>query len=249
MNHSIQAASESLPGVFGLVLQAPFSREEIATAAISAALGLAQGDLDSRDEIIRAAAKRPQKELAQKKMDTSVSILKQELYNLGDCGGEKDKLDKAFDLLEMIENYNERSPTTDPVLNGRWDFVLDVEADIGTAVVKDIISGESPIKFVLDLKQPYMIIDNNSIINIYVQTKVLSILPVNLKLTTNLIPDPTDPTGTIFLEKFQGVELFGRKFPVPEDWQRSRPLEFSYLDETMLIARGNGAEPHYLKRD
>jgi hypothetical protein len=220
----------------------------VATVVVNAALGLVQDDLDSRDEIVDAASKRPQKEISQSNVKEPISDLKQQRYDMGECGGDKDKLDQAFELLENIESCNQRSPTTDPILNGRWDFVMDVEADIGTGVVKDIMTGNSPIKYVFEVKDLYMMIENNSAISIYVNTKVLN-MPVELKLTTNLIPDPSDPTGTTFLEQFQGVELGGRKFPVPEDWQRSRPLEFSYLDETMLIARGNGAEPHYLKRD
>jgi hypothetical protein len=91
------------------------------------------------------------------------------------------------------------------------------------------MTGNSPLKSVFELKDTYMMIENNSAISISVNTKVLD-MAVELKLTTNIIPDPSDPTGNAFLEQFQGVELGGRKFPVPEDWQRSRPLEFFYFD-------------------
>jgi hypothetical protein len=91
------------------------------------------------------------------------------------------------------------------------------------------MTGNSPLKSVFELKDTYMMIENNSAISISVNTKVLD-MAVELKLTTNIIPDPSDPTGNAFLEQFQGVELGGRKFPVPKDWQRSRPLEFFYFD-------------------
>lgn len=245
--YPVQSASEALPGVLGLALQAPISREFLAKACVNAALGFAQGNLDSRDAILKAAAKRPQKArlLAVAKDGQD---LKQQLYNLGDCEGDPAKLEQAFQLLEQIEDCNIRKPIQDPSLNGRWDFVMDVEADIGTGVLKDIVEGNSPFKMVFDLKDLFMVIEDNQKVSIHVNTKVLG-LPIDLKLTTLLIPEESDPTGTMFLEQFEGVELMGRQFPVPEDWQRARPLEFSYLDDTMLIARGNGAEPHYLKRE
>jgi hypothetical protein len=98
----------------------------VATVVVNAALGLVQDDLDSRDEIVYAASKRPQKEISQSNVKEPVSDLKQQLYDMGECGGDKDKLDQAFELLENIESCNQRSPTTDPILNGRWDFAMDV---------------------------------------------------------------------------------------------------------------------------
>jgi hypothetical protein len=178
----------------------------------------------------------------------NAEVLKKKIYDLGDCGGDEAKLEEAFHLLEQIESLQKRKPVSDPLLNGRWDFVFDIEADLGTGFVKDIITGNSPIKAVLDLKQPYMMISDNNEIDIMIDAKLLGI-PIELVLKTKIEPDASDPKGTVFLEHFDGIELGGRSLPVPEQWQRSRPLEFSYLDATMLIARGNGGEPHYLRRD
>jgi uncharacterized protein YbjT (DUF2867 family) len=246
--YPLQAASEALPGVLGIFLQAPMSRDRVAAAAINAALGLAQGRLDSRDAIILAASKRPAKEIMECKVDEPIGQLKQDLYALGDCGGDAANLQKAFEILEKIENCNDAKPATDLILNGRWDFVFDVEADMGTGVVKDFMEGNSPAKAVFDMKDLYMEIGyNNRQVKIFVKTAVLGI-PVNLELTTAILPEASDPSGTTFLETFQGIKLMGIEMPVPKGWQRSRPLEFSYMDENMLIARGNGGEPHYLKR-
>ena len=90
-------------------------------------------------------------------------------------------------------------------------------------------------------------IENNRDITIHVDVSVLNV-PMPIQLTTSIEPDTSDPTGTTFLEHFQGLQVAGQRIPIPSDWQRARPLEFSYVDETMLIARGNGGEPHYLKR-
>jgi uncharacterized protein YbjT (DUF2867 family) len=247
--YPFQAASDALPGFFGVALQAPLSRERIARAAINAALGLTEvGRLDSREAIVRAASKRPAKEIFECNVDESVTVLKEQVKALGDCSGDADKLNKAFALLAQIENCNGNDPSTDPILNGRWDFCFDVEADMGTAVIKDILEGRSPVKVVFDLQDLHMEIENNTEVTIHVNVKVLSI-PMPVKLTTRIEMDPSDPAGTSFFEYFMGLEISGLTIPIPEDWQRARPLEFSYLDETMLIARGNGGEPHYLKRD
>ena len=52
-------------------------------------------------------------------------------------------MSSAFDYLEQIELCGKRQPAKDPLLNGRWDFCFDVEADVGTGVVKDILEGRS----------------------------------------------------------------------------------------------------------
>ncbi|KAL3921800.1 MAG: hypothetical protein SGARI_006593, partial [Bacillariaceae sp.] len=63
--YPFQSAADALPGVLGISLQAPISKESMAKACVHAALGLpqCQGDLDSRDAILQAASKRPQKSL------------------------------------------------------------------------------------------------------------------------------------------------------------------------------------------
>ncbi len=63
------------------------------------------------------------------------------------------------------------------------------------------MTGNSPLKSVFELKDTYMMIENNSAISISVNTKVLD-MAVELKLTTNIIPDPSDPTCNAFLVQF-----------------------------------------------
>ena len=249
--YPLQAASRALPGVLGLVLGAPVSRERVAAAAVHAALGLCTGanTLSSREEIIQAASKRPKRPRRQGgDKENEVKVLKQAVYDLGDCQGGSECLNEAFDYLEQIETLATRKPAEDPLLNGRWDFSFDVEADLGTGVVKDILEGRSPIKAVFDLKDLYMVIENQSKIQIFVETKILGI-PAEVVLRTTILPEKSDPTGTTFNERFEGIELAGMELPIPDSWRQSRPLEFTYLDDTMLIARGNGGEPHFLKRD
>lgn len=252
--YPFQAAAEALPGVLGIAMEAPVSRERVAAAAINAAIGLLDrpedAELSSRDDIIYAASKRMPPKVSNER---NVRVLKKRIYELGDCGGDPEKLREAFDLLEQIESLRTRKPAQDPGLLGRWEFVFDVEADIGTGVIKNILEGNSPVKPIFDLKDLCLKIfedeEGGTKINILVSTKVLSAVPVELVIKTSIVPEERDPTGTKFVERFEGMRLAGVPVPIPEDWRRGRPLEFSYLDDTMLIARGNGGEPHYLRRE
>ena len=260
--YPIQAVSGALPGLLGVVTAAPVSRHRVAAAAVNAALGLLDDDDDAngknknrssgclelatREAIVAAASRRyaPPKPMGIALGGKSVQALKQEIYNLGDCQGDADCLESAFATLEQIELLNQRTPARDPILNGRWNFVFDIEADIGTGVVKDVLEGNSPVKPVFNIQDLFMIIsDENTKVTIHVKTRVLGI-PMDVELTTKLHAI----TDTRFEEQFLGMKLMGMTFPVPESWQQRRPLEFTYLDEDMLIARGNGGEPHYLKR-
>jgi len=261
--YPVAAISDALPGVFGIALEAPLSKERVASAAINVALGLCEGqtELSSRDEIILAACKRPStvntiieasSALSTKEdNDMDVEELKQHLFDLGDCSTDPEKLREAFDLLEDIESKRPSStrPSTDSTLNGRWDFVFDVEPDMGTGVIKDILEGNSPIKPILDFDGVYMeISDEQSRITIHVDAKILGI-KTELCLKTLVIPDKSNgEAGTMFMEKFDGITLLDKELPIPESWKRSRPLEISYLDKDIMIARGNGGEPHFLRR-
>ena len=69
-----------------------------------------------------------------------------------------------------------------------------------------------------------------------------------MTLHTSLTPAAKNPDGTMFMEKFEGIEVNGFRLPYPNAWKRSRYLEFSYLDDEFAIARGSGGEPHFLLR-
>ena len=246
--YPFQAASNALPGILGVATAAPVSVERVASAAVNAALGLVdEAELSSREAIVQAASLRPR--LAPTNKRQSLSTLKESLYDLGDCAGEKECLESAFELLEQIEDYNAHKPSVDPLLNERWNFCFDVEADAGTGVLRDILEGNSPVAVLFNIKDLYMEIADNKLVSIFVNVRLVGgLIPMDVKITTSLRPVADDKTGTRFEEQFTGISLMGIDMPVPESWQQSRPLEFSYLDENMLIARGNGGEAHYLKR-
>ena len=71
---------------------------------------------------------------------------------------------------------------------------------------------------------------------------------ISVILHTSLSPAQSNKEGTMFKEKFEGIELNGFRLPYPKAWKKSRYLEFSYLDEGFAIARGSGGEPHFLLR-
>ena len=247
--YPLQAVSQALPGILGVATAAPVSVQRVAAAAVNAALGVVQeSELSTREAIVQAASLRPRLATTSQKKQ-SLASLKQALYDLGNCEGEAECLENAFQILEQIEVYNFRKPASDPLLNGRWDFCFDVEADAGTGVLRDILDGNSPIAAVFNVDDLYMEISNNNRVTIYVKVRLIGgLIPMDVKVTTNLNAVADDATGTRFEEQFVGLSLTGIDMPVPASWQQFRPLEFSYLDENMLIARGNGGEPHYLKR-
>ena len=84
---------------------------------------------------------------------------------------------------------------------------------------------------------------------IVLESKVLG-ADVDVVLSTSLMPmaydDETD--GVLLIERFEGVRIGGIDLPLPNSWRGSRYLEISYLDDTMMIARGNSGEPHFLLR-
>ena len=261
--YPIQAIADALPGVLGVALSPPVSRERVASAAVNAALGL-NGDKVTLagTDIASVASRRPSKRLlgaiepedlardesAPDSEDASLERrkeLKRKLFSLGPDGQEE-----AAQILTELEGLLPSSvrPVDDPSLNGRWDFVFDVEADIGTGVIRKLIEDPPPIIGpAFQLNDVRMEISNNMRIDIIVATKVLN-RDCDLVLSTILLQDESDVDGTIVLEQFEGIRIGDMQLPVPESWKRSRPLSISYLDEDMIIAAA-GNEPHFLLRD
>ena len=264
--YPVQAIADALPGVLGVALSPPVSRERVASAAVNAALGL-NGDKVTLagTDIVSVAPRRPSKRLLgaiepedlareesapdagydENKSSQRRQELKRRLFSLGPDGQ-----DEAAQILTELENSLPSSvrPVDDPSLNDRWDFVFDIEADIGTGVIRKLIEDPPPILApAFQLNDVRMEITDNKRIDIIVATKVVN-RECDLVLSTNLIPDESDVDGTMVLEQFEGIRIGDMQLPVPESWKRSRPLSISYLDEDMIIAAA-GNEPHFLLRD
>lgn len=254
--YPIAALAEALPGPLGVAMEAPCSVERVAAAAVNAALGLC-GDthvLQGREEIILAACKRrgPEEEclidpdaVCDVEVGEKREELKAKLMNLG-----ADDEKEAFAIMEQLESLRPAETANNELLPGRWDFMFNVEPDMGTGIIKEILEGQTPIQLVFDLDDLHLEVaeeGGENIVRVIVATKILR-QNAELVLTTSFEADDSDPFGTMFEEKFEGIRLAGVNLPVPNSWKRIRPLEFSYVDETMLIARGNGGEPHFLVR-
>ena len=257
--YPIQALADALPGVFGVALSPPVSRERVAGAAVNAALGLNGEKVTlAGPDIASVASRRPSKRVMESaksdvdsthaEKDTSFEKrqeLKRRLFALGPDGQEE-----AAQILAELEELLPSSirPVEDSSLNGRWDFVFDVEADIGTGAIRRLIEDPPPILgSVFKMNDVRMEISNNERIDIVVNTEVLN-RPCDLVLSTSLLKDESDVDGTVVLEKFEGIKLGDVAIPVPESWKRSRPLTISYLDNDIIIASA-GNEPHFLIRD
>ena len=258
--YPIQALADALPGVLGVALSPPVSRERVAGAAINAALGL-NGDKVSLSgpDIASVASRRPSKKLVEGTESDAHSTVDQEdasfekrqelkrrLFSLGPDGQEE-----AAQILAELEELLPSSirPVEDQTLNGRWDFVFDVEADTGSGLIRTLLEDPPPILGpVFKLNDVRMEISTNDRIDIIVNTDFLG-KPCDLVLSTSLLKDNSVvDDGTVVLERFDGIKLGDMQLPIPETWKRSRPLTISYLDDDMIIASA-GNEPHYLLRD
>ena len=58
-----------------------------------------------------------------------------------------------------------------------------------------------------------IISDNQTKVQIFVKTKILG-MPAEVVLRTTILPE-SDPTGTTFQERFEGIELGGMELPSP----------------------------------
>lgn len=250
--YPLQALADALPGPLGLALRPPLSVESVARAAVNAAVGLCddRSVLETKDDIVMVGARRKEADLRGVGADAQRrrrEELKGDIVKSTTEFVPEEEVISDMDELETLRPPSSR-PVYDPRLNGRWNFVFTVEPDLGTGLIKQLLEGQSPLQFFFDLRGVCMEIkDEQSTINIKVDTRVLG-QEVILIITTCLEPDDTNPDGTMFYERFEGLNLFGIDLPIPKSWKRSRYLEIPFLDDDLMMARGAGREPHFLLR-
>jgi len=208
-------------------------------------------DIDDVEELI-------DEELRWKRIDE----LKEELLHGGPWNEGEDII-----LMEKLECLRPSSmkPSEDPKLNGRWNFVLSKD-DLGTQLVKEFLPNDddpsegskssNPLVALLgaayQLNGLYMrISDEQSQVEIVLSSKIIfGKVPIDIVFKTSLLATNYDEetAGTLFLEKFESIEIGGISLPLPDSWQRFRYLEVTFLDDEIIIARGSGGEPHVLVR-
>mmetsp|Transcript_26615 Transcript_26615/g.56239 ORF Transcript_26615/g.56239 Transcript_26615/m.56239 type:complete len:483 (+) Transcript_26615:37-1485(+) len=249
--YPVQATSEFLPDLLGVPLEAPVNVESVAGAAVNVATGLCLDTdaLDSRENIIMAASKRPPIELTNNTPE--MNERRDKLKTTLSTQAREHTPEENFAMLEQLERLkpNSTRPTDDSSLNGRWEFCFDVEPDVGTGFIKELFEGNGPdwLRKIIDFEGVHMEIGNGQTTIQLVVSVALFEKEITLILHTSLSPAESNP-GTMFMEKFEGIELNGFRLPYPSAWKKSRFLEFSYLDEEFAIARGAGGEPHFLLR-
>ncbi|KAL7537489.1 hypothetical protein ACHAXR_007848, partial [Thalassiosira sp. AJA248-18] len=167
-------------------------------------------------------------------------------------------LDDDLAIMEELECLRPQSmkPAYDPKLNGQWNFVLSKD-DLGTTLVKELLppeyffgdddSAASPVstpawKVLLNslyqLNGLYMkIYDEQSQVDIVLSSNILfGKVPIDIVFSTSLLSTNYDEEtdGTLFLEKFESIEVGGFSLPLPSSWQRFRYLEITYLDDEIV---------------
>lgn len=251
--YPVQALSEFLPDILGVALEAPVNVKAVAGSIVNLIVGLDDStSLDTREDIIMAASRRP---YGTSDIDSeSAQTRREELKLCLSQNAKEYRPEQNFAMLEELETLKPIStrPTDDSRLNGRWDFCFDVEPDVGTGFIKDLFEERegdgSYMKRILDFQGVHMEIGNDqSTIQLVVSVSLFQ-KPVIVILHTSLVLAPSYSEGTMFFEKFEGVEVNGFRLWYPNAWKKSRYLEFSYLDDAFAVARGAGGEPHFLLR-
>ena len=258
--YPLQALSRALPDSLGVPLEAPTSVESVASACLNVGLGFCEGYdvLDSKDAIAMAATShRPrgcinedecsieEEEETQRRRDE----IQRMLTNPVDSDGSHDPI-ALMEELELLRPSSTK-PAYDESLNSRWSFVLS-KSDVGTDILKQLQTEEgfSPLQLVFAVRDVYMKISQEQrLVEIVLESRVLG-ADVDVTLSTSLMPMSYDDEndGVLFVERFEGVRLGGIELPLPNSWKGSRYLEITYLDDNMMIARGNSGEPHFLLR-
>ncbi|KAL7526130.1 hypothetical protein ACHAWF_001640 [Thalassiosira exigua] len=248
--YPVQALAEALPDVLGVALEAPVNVDAVALAIVNVATGLCHNTvMETREDIIMAASQRP---AIGASMPSHMDKRRDELKQILSRHAKEHTPEENFEMLEELERLKPipMRPTDDPLLNGRWDFCFDVEPDVGTGFIKDLFEGNGPAwaRRIVDFRGVHMEIgDGQTRIQLVVSVAAFG-RDLRLILHTSLSPAPRNPNGTMFMEKFEGIDVNGFRLPYPNAWKKSRYLEFSYLDDGFAIARGAGGEPHFLLR-
>jgi len=252
--YPIQWVAEVLPDILGVVLEAPVNVKAVAGAVVNEAIGLCDNQvLDTREDIIMAASKRPSISSSVSKLSAQeMDARRGELKTILSTKASEYTNEQNFAMLEELEQLKPTSmrPTEDSLLDGRWDFCFDVEPDVGTGLIKEMFEGDGPnwMKKILDFDGVHMEIGNEqSTIQLVVSVKVFE-KDITVILHTSLTAAQQYNSLHMFREKFEGIEVNGFRLPYPDVWKKSRYLEFSYLDDQFAIARGSGGEPHFLLR-
>jgi hypothetical protein len=250
--YPIQSLCEILPDVLGVALEAPVNVETVATAIVNLVIGLEDSNsLDTNEDIIMAASRR-----YYGKCDVESEPAKTRREELKLCLSQHAKEytpEENFAMLEELELLKPITtrPTDDTRLNGRWDFCFDVEPDVGTGFIKELFEGDDDEGFrrrIIDFRGVHMQIGNEQSTIQLVVSVALFRKPITVILHTSLTPASINPEGTMFKEKFEGIEVNGIRLWYPNAWKKSRYLEFSYLDDAFAVARGSGGEAHFLLR-
>lgn len=256
--YPFRALAGSLPDALGVWLDAPVSVDAVAGAAVNLATGAASAGggtaLDTRDGILMAASRRPGAP-RRGALSPEDGRRRDELKRVLSRSAADRTPEENFAMLEELEELRPPSarPVDDARLNGRWDFCFDVEPDVGTGFIKVLFEGDGPewMRNVIDFRGVRMEIgEGQSAIRLRVSLALLR-NEVDVVLHTSLRPAPPgrySDDGTMFLERFEGVEVGGIRLPYPDAWRGDRFLEFTYLDEGFAVARGAGGLPHFLVR-
>lgn len=135
-------------------------------------------------------------------------------------------------------------------VNGDWCMVKAGTSTIDMALI-EILSKVSQIVPFLDFEDVYITLsDNASLVTCNIFLKLFGVLPVKVNAFTSMKNDDDHPEGIRMFELFEGSRVFGIDFKPPSGLIQPRPLDITFLDGDIMIARNpnSGGEPHLLVR-
>ena len=152
-------------------------------------------------------------------------------------------------LMEELEEMRPIArPAFHPSMNGDWCMVRAEVNTMDMTLIQTLSIISRLFPFLVDFTDCYIGLSNGAtLVTCYIFLKLFGTIPFKMNAYTKMELDDSHPEGTLMYESFQGASIMGIDLPLP-NMAVARPLEITYLDEDIMIARNDGGEPHLLVR-
>mmetsp|Transcript_106776 Transcript_106776/g.298892 ORF Transcript_106776/g.298892 Transcript_106776/m.298892 type:complete len:463 (+) Transcript_106776:69-1457(+) len=154
------------------------------------------------------------------------------------------------DLMEELEQLKPIArPAYHPSMNGDWCMVQAGASTLDMALITILSTLSRAFKFAVDFTDFRLTLkDDASMVEGSLFLELFGSVPFRVDTFTEMTKDHEVQEGTLMYEKFKGFSISGISLSIPF-LDMSRPLNITYLDEDIMIARngvrGEGA-PHLL---
>lgn len=171
---------------------------------------------------------------------------------LGLSGAAEDAEDNAKDGEDIMRELETIRPVARPAfhcsMNGDWCMVKAGVNTLDMTLITVLSTVSRLLPSLVDFEDCYITLsDSATLVTCNIFLKLFGAVPFRMNAYTALETEQDHPEGTLMYESFQGASVMGIDLPLPK-MSVARPLEITYLDEDVMIARNDGGEPHLLVR-